>query len=124
ALPTIQYLASEGAKVILACHLGRPKGEVVDALRLDPIAENLSDRLGQKVQKTGEVIGEEVMETASSLQKGDIMLIENVRFHPGEKKNDPELSKSFADLADLFVNDAFGAAHRAHASTTGVASYI
>jgi phosphoglycerate kinase len=124
ALPTIQYLVEQGAKVILASHLGRPKGEIDPALRLDPIAERLSDLLGRTVLKTDEVVGKEVNEAASRLGGGDVLLIENVRFLPREKNNDPELSKALADLADVYVNDAFGAAHRAHASTAGVAQYI
>ncbi|MBN8235417.1 phosphoglycerate kinase [Halobacillus kuroshimensis] len=124
ALPTIQHLTGNGAKVILASHLGRPKGEAVQELRLDPVADRLSDLLGQTVIKTDEVFGDEVNQAISELNNGDVLLIENVRFHPGEEKNDAELAKAFADMADLFVNDAFGAAHRAHASTAGVAEHI
>ncbi|MCP8617651.1 phosphoglycerate kinase [Salirhabdus salicampi] len=124
ALPTIQHLVNEGAKVILASHLGRPKGTVVDELRLDPVAKQLSELLDQTVTKTDEVVGSEVNEAVSQLNDGDVLLIENVRFHPGEKENSPELAQQFAELADLYVNDAFGAAHRAHASTAGVASYL
>ncbi|HET7522058.1 MAG TPA: phosphoglycerate kinase [Bacillales bacterium] len=124
ALPTIQYLAAEGAKVILASHLGRPKGKAVDELRLDPVARRLSDLLAKTVVKTDEVIGDEVTKAAGELKDGDVLLLENVRFDPGEEKNDPVLSKAFADLADVYINDAFGAAHRAHASTTGIAQYI
>lgn len=124
ALPTIQYLAAEGCKVILASHLGRPKGKPNEDLRLDPVARRLSELLGKTVAKTDEVIGTEVNEAASDLEDGDIMLLENVRFHPGEESNDPTLSKAFAELAEVYVNDAFGAAHRAHASTTGVAEYL
>ncbi|SFD95826.1 phosphoglycerate kinase [Lentibacillus persicus] len=124
ALPTIEYLKENGATVILASHLGRPKGEAVDELRLDPVAERLSELLGQEVVKTDAVYGKEVNEALSQVSDGDILLIENVRFEPGEEKNDPELSQAFADMADLYVNDAFGAAHRAHASTTGVAEKL
>ncbi|MBN9655967.1 phosphoglycerate kinase [Halobacillus sp. GSS1] len=124
ALPTIKHLTGNGAKVILASHLGRPKGEVVEDLRLDPVANRLSDVLGQTVTKTDEVHGAEVNKAISEMENGDVLLIENVRFHPGEEKNDAELAKAFADMADLYVNDAFGAAHRAHASTAGVAEYI
>ncbi len=124
ALPTIQYLSEQGAKVILASHLGRPDGEAKDELRLGPVAQRLSDLLGKEVTKTDEVIGDEVHRAVEGLKDGDVLLLENVRFHPGEKKNDSELSKAFADLADLFVNDAFGAAHRAHASTAGIAEYL
>jgi phosphoglycerate kinase len=124
ALPTIQYLTEQGAKVILASHLGRPKGEAVEELRLDPVAKRLSDLLGQVVTKTDEAYGEEVNTAVAELNDGDVLLLENVRFYPGEEKNDPELSKEFAALADVYVNDAFGAAHRAHASTAGIAEHI
>ncbi|WP_226580438.1 phosphoglycerate kinase [Halobacillus litoralis] len=124
ALPTIKHLTGNGAKVILASHLGRPKGEVVQELRLDPVADRLSDLLGQTVTKTDEVYGSEVNKAISEMNNGDVLLIENVRFNPGEEKNDAELAKAFADMADLYVNDAFGAAHRAHASTAGVAEHI
>ncbi|UOR11734.1 phosphoglycerate kinase [Halobacillus amylolyticus] len=124
ALPTIQHLTSNGAKVVLSSHLGRPKGQVVEELRLDPVAKRLSELIGQTITKTDGVVGEEVNTALSETQGGDILLIENVRFHPGEEKNDPELAKAFANMADLYVNDAFGAAHRAHASTAGVAEHI
>ncbi|WP_431804276.1 phosphoglycerate kinase [Halobacillus andaensis] len=124
ALPTIQHLTGNGAKVILASHLGRPKGEAVEELRLDPVAKRLSDLVGKTVTKTDEVYGDEVNTAISEMENGDILLVENVRFHPGEEKNDPELAKAFAQMADLYVNDAFGAAHRAHSSTAGVAEHI
>lgn len=124
AVPTIQYLIDHGAKVILASHLGRPKGEVKDDLRLDPVANRLSELLGRPVAKTNEVIGPEVEAAARALKPGDVLLLENVRFLPGEEKNDPELAKAFAALADVYVNDAFGAAHRAHASTEGIAHHL
>ncbi|MEK3887892.1 phosphoglycerate kinase [Bacillus sp. FSL K6-3431] len=124
ALPTIQYLAEQGAIVILASHLGRPKGEVKEELRLTPVAQRLSELLGNDVAKADEAYGDNVKKQISELKMGDVILLENVRFYPGEEKNDPELAKAFADLADLYVNDAFGAAHRAHASTEGIAKYI
>ncbi|MGM8215267.1 phosphoglycerate kinase [Bacillaceae bacterium W0354] len=124
ALPTINYLINEGAIVILASHLGRPKGKVVEELHLDPIAQHLSNLLEQRVFKTDDVYSEEVVQTVNELSEGDVLLLENVRFHPGEEKNDPELAKQFASLADIFVNDAFGTAHRAHASTEGVAHHL
>ncbi|WP_394810760.1 phosphoglycerate kinase [Alkalibacillus aidingensis] len=124
ALPTIMYLIQNGAKVILASHLGRPDGEVVDELRLDPIAQHLSNYLEQPVFKTDDVYSEEVVKAVGELEDGDVLLLENVRFHPGEKKNDGELAQQFASLADLYVNDAFGAAHRAHASTEGIAHHL
>ncbi len=123
-LPTIQYLIDNGAKVILASHLGRPKGQVVEEMRLTPAANRLSELLGKPVAKADEAIGEAVKAQVNALGNGDVLVLENVRFYPGEEKNDPELAKQFAELADLFVNDAFGAAHRAHASTAGIAQYI
>lgn len=124
AVPTIQLLAGKGAKVILASHLGRPKGEVVEELRLDAVAKRLSDILGKEVKKTDAVYGDEPKKAIDSLDEGGILLLENVRFEVGEEKNDGGLAKQFAELADLFVNDAFGAAHRAHASTAGIAEHI
>jgi phosphoglycerate kinase len=124
ALPTIRHLTERGAKVILASHLGRPKGQVKEELRLTPVAGRLSELLGKPVDKADEVIGPSVTERVARLEEGQILLLENVRFHPGEEKNDPDLAKAFADLADLYVNDAFGAAHRAHASTEGIARHL
>ncbi|WP_276356048.1 phosphoglycerate kinase [Cohnella caldifontis] len=123
-LPTIRYLIEKGAKVILASHLGRPKGEVVEEMRLTPVAARLSELLGKPVVKADEAIGDGVKAKVAALAGGDVLLLENVRFYPGEEKNDPELAKAFAELADLYVNDAFGAAHRAHASTEGIAHYL
>lgn len=124
ALPTITYLIENGAKVILATHLGRPKGEVVEDLRLDPVAKRLSELLEKKVMKTNTVIGEEVDQAIAAMQAGDVLLLENVRFEIGEEKNDPDLVKAFATMADLYINDAFGTSHRAHASTAGVADHL
>jgi len=124
ALPTIEYLISHGAKVILASHLGRPKGQVVPELRMDPVAHRLSELLGKKVVKLNDCVGPEVVAYVSGMSPGSVVLLENVRFYPGEEKNDPGLAKAMADLADIFVNDAFGTAHRAHASTAGIAAYI
>jgi phosphoglycerate kinase len=124
ALPTISYLTEQGAKVILASHLGRPKGQVVEELRLAPVAKRLSELSGKDVQKAEEAYGESVQSIIDNMGNGEILLLENVRFYPGEEKNDPELAKSFAALADVYVNDAFGAAHRAHASTEGIAHHL
>lgn len=124
ALPTIQYIMDQGAKVILASHLGRPKSKVVEELRLDLVKDRLAELLGKEVVKTNEAIGDEVKAAITRMAFGDVLLLENVRFYPGEEKNDPELAKAFAELADVYVNDAFGAAHRAHASTEGIAHYL
>ena len=124
SLPTIKYLIEKGAKVILCSHLGRPKGEFNPEFSMAPVAECLSKYLGQEVKLAKDVVGDSAHELASSLKDGEVMLLENVRFEPGETKNDPELSKKFASLADVYVNDAFGSAHRAHSSTAGVADYL
>ncbi len=124
SLPTIKYLLDGGAKVILCSHLGRPKGEFVPEFSLKPVAVRLAELLGVKVSMAEDVVGESAQKLAAEVKEGEIVLLENVRYEKGETKNDPELSKKFADLADLFVNDAFGSAHRAHSSTTGVADYI
>ena len=124
ALFTIKYLTSHQAKVVLMSHLGRPKGKVVEKLRLDPVAKRLSELLKQEVKKLNDCIGEEVEKIVSSMQKGEVVLLENLRFHPEEEKNDYEFSKKLSNLADIFVNDAFGTAHRAHASTFGVARIL
>ena len=123
ALPTINYLKDEGAKVILMAHFGRPGGEVKEDLRLDPVANALANQLNDTVIKTDDTVGEEAQEAVSKLKKGDVLLLENTRFNAGEKSNDEEFSKQLAELCDVYVNDAFGAAHRAHASTAGVAQY-
>lgn len=124
ALPTINYLVEQGAKVILASHFGRPKGKVVEEMRLTPVAKRLGELLGKDVRKADEAYGDEVKKEIEAMNEGDVLLLENVRFYPGEEKNDPELAKAFAELADVYVNDAFGAAHRAHASTEGVAHHL
>ncbi|NMB13147.1 MAG: phosphoglycerate kinase [Firmicutes bacterium] len=124
ALPTIQYLVDQGARVILASHLGRPKDQPEDRYRMDPVAQRLADLLDQEVTKADDCIGAEVEEAVAALKDGEVLLLENVRFYPGEKKNDPDFAKALAALAEIYVNDAFGAAHRAHASTAGVADYL
>jgi phosphoglycerate kinase len=123
ALPTIKDLVQKGAKVILASHFGRPKG-VDEKLRLTPVAKRLSELLGQEVIKTNDCIGEEVAAKVAALQNGQVLLLENVRFYKEEEQNDPEFAKKLASNADLYVNDAFGTAHRAHASTEGVTHYL
>ncbi len=124
SLPTIKYLIDNGAKVILCSHLGRPKGEVVPEFSLAPVAVRLGELLSKEVKMAKDVVGESAQALAAELQDGEVLLLENVRYEKGETKNDPELSKKFAALADLYVNDAFGSAHRAHSSTTGVADYL
>ncbi|MCQ6286603.1 phosphoglycerate kinase [Bacillus cereus] len=124
ALPTIQYLVEQGTKVILASHLGRPKGQAVEELRLTPVAARLGELLGKDVKKADEAFGPVAQEMVAAMNEGDVLVLENVRFYAGEEKNDAELAKEFAALADIFVNDAFGAAHRAHASTAGIADYL
>ncbi|MEJ6484135.1 phosphoglycerate kinase [Nostoc punctiforme UO1] len=123
ALPTIQDLTQKGAKVILASHFGRPKG-VDDKLRLTPVAKRLSELLGKEVIKTDDSIGDEVAAKVAALQNGQVLLLENVRFYKEEEKNDPEFAKKLAANADFYVNDAFGTAHRAHASTEGVTKFL
>ena len=123
ALPTIQHLTGKGARVILTSHLGRPKG-VTEGLRLDPVAKRLAELLGQPVAKADDVVGDDAKAKAAALGDGQVLLIENVRFHKEEEKNEPEFAKQLAALADLYVNDAFGTAHRAHASTEGVAHLL
>ncbi|MDN5316907.1 MAG: hypothetical protein PWR08_1031, partial [Thermoanaerobacterium sp.] len=124
ALPTIKYLIDNNAKVILVSHLGRPKGKVNPEYSLKPVAKRLSELLNKPVIMADDVIGEDAKAKANSLKDGEVLLLENVRFHAEEEKNDPDFSKELASLADIYVNDAFGTAHRAHASTTGVASYL
>ena len=124
ALPTIRYLMEREARVILCSHLGRPKGKVKDDLRLDPVAGKLSELLGKSVRKVDDCVGSEVEAAVQAMQPGEVSLLENLRFHPEEEANDPDFSRSLASLADLYVNDAFGTAHRAHASTSGVTEYL
>ena len=124
ALPTIKYLLENNCKVILCSHLGRPKGEVKPEFSLNIVAEELSKLLGKEVKLAGDVVGESAMKLTSEMNNGDVVLLENVRYEAGEEKNDPELSKKFASMAEVYVNDAFGTAHRAHSSTTGVADYL
>src|SRR5688572_9579967 len=120
SLPTIVRLLERGATVILASHLGRPKGKVNDALRMKPVADRLSQLLGRPVRMTGDALGPGVQVAVDKLRPGDLLVLENLRFHAAEEANDPEFAKALAGLADLYVNDAFGAAHRAHASTQGI----
>ena len=124
ALPTIKYLLDNNAKVILCSHLGRPKGEFLPEFSLAPVAARLSELLGKEVKMAKDVVGEDAKALAAALENGDVMLLENVRYHKEETKNAPEFSKELASLADLYVNDAFGTALRAHCSTTGVADYL
>ena len=124
AMPTIRYLVDHKAKVILCSHMGKPKGEYKPELSLKVVADRISELLGQSVIMAKDVAGEDAKAKAAALQDGQVMLLENTRFEKGETKNDPELSKALASMADLFVNDAFGTAHRAHSSTAGVADYL
>ena len=124
ALPTIKYLLENDCKVILCSHLGRPKGEVKPEFSMNIVADELSRLLGKEVKLAKDVVGPDAKALAANLQSGEVMLLENVRFEPGEEKNDEELSKAFASLAEVYVNDAFGTAHRAHSSTIGVAKYL
>lgn len=124
ALPTIQYLVENKAKVILASHLGRPKGGPAPEFSLKPVAADLAKKLNLPVTFLNDCVGEEVERAVANMNDGQVILLENVRFHKGEEKNDPELSKQMARLADVFVNDAFGTAHRAHSSTAGIAEFV
>ncbi len=124
ALPTIKLLRDAGARVILVSHLGRPGGKVDESLSMEPVAEHLGGLLGHKVALANDVAGPSALETVESMGDGEVALLENSRFEPGETKNDPELAERLAALADIYVNDAFGAAHRAHATTAGVAGHL
>jgi phosphoglycerate kinase len=124
SLPTLVYLLEHGAAVILASHLGRPKGKVNDALRLKPVADRLSTLLGRPVRMTGDALGPGVQVAIDKLRPGDLLLLENLRFHSEEEANDPGFAKALADMADLYVDDAFGSAHRAHASTEGITHFL
>jgi phosphoglycerate kinase len=124
ALPTLNNLLEHGAALILYSHLGRPKGKVVPELRMDPVATRLAELLGRPVRKLDDCVGPEVEAAARDLQSGDVILLENTRFHPEERANDPDFAKQLATLAEIFVSDAFGSAHRAHASTEGVTHYL
>lgn len=124
ALDTIKYLMDKNAKVILCSHLGRPKGEYKKEFSLEPVAKELSRLLGKEVKLAGDIVGDSAKSLVANMKEGDIVLLENVRFDPREEKNDEEFSKELASLAEVFVNDAFGTAHRAHSSTTGVASFL
>ncbi len=124
AIPTIKYLINNSAKVILAAHFGRPKGKVNEKMRLTPVAARLGDILEKKVTLTENCIGEEALEKSNNLNNGDVLLLENVRFYEEEEKNDLDFAKKLASHADMYVNDAFGAAHRAHASTQGVTKFL
>src|SRR5256712_12164654 len=124
SLPTIQYLLDNGAAVILMSHLGRPKGEVNKKYSLAPVAQRLSELLGRPVQMAPDCVGPQVEAQAKALQTGQVLLLENLRFHKEEEKNDPEFAKQLASLGEVYVNDAFGSAHRAHASTEGVTHYL
>ncbi len=124
ALPTIQYLVKHGAKVVLCSHMGRPKGEFDMKYSLAPVAKRLSELLGQEVKMAKDVIGDDAKALAKTLKNGEVMLLENLRFHKEEEKNDPDFAKALASFGDIYVNDAFGTAHRAHASTEGVTHYL
>ena len=124
AIPTIEYLMKNGAAVILASHLGRPKGGPDAQFSLKPVAEHLATLLGKPVAFVDDCVGPKAEAAAAGLKAGEVLVLENTRFYPGEEKNDQDLAKGMAKLADLFVNDAFGTAHRAHASTEGVARYL
>lgn len=124
AVPTIEYAIKQGAKVILMSHLGRPDGRVVDKMRLDPVAKELSSLLGKQIKKLNDCVGSDIKAEVDKMKDGDVLLLENLRFHAEEEKNNPDFAKQLASLGDIYVNDAFGTAHRAHASTEGVTKYL
>ena len=124
ALETLKYIIGAGGKLIIMSHLGRPKGERLSELSLKPVAKRLSELLDKPVKMLNDCIGDEVKTAVSGMREGDILFLENLRFYKGETKNDPEFAKKLADLGDVFVNDAFGTSHRAHASTEGVTHYL
>jgi len=124
AVPTLKYLADNGAKVVLGSHLGRPKNGPEDKFRLTPVVPRLSELLGKQVMKANDCIGAEVEEKVKGMANGDVLLLENVRFYKEEEKNEAEFAKKLASVADIYVNDAFGTAHRAHASTEGVTKFL
>ncbi|MFC1833900.1 phosphoglycerate kinase [Thermodesulfobacteriota bacterium] len=124
AVPTIEFATKAGAKVILASHLGRPKGERKPGMSLEPVAARLGEILGKEPVFVDDCVGEKVLSAAKAMERGDVLLLENLRFHGGETKNDPAFAKRLAEVADVYVNDAFGTAHRAHASTVGITEYV
>ncbi|HXW50682.1 MAG TPA: phosphoglycerate kinase [Candidatus Acidoferrales bacterium] len=124
AVPTLRSLAERGAKVIVMSHLGRPDGKVVESLRMAPVARALSSALGREVQTATDSVGEPARAAIAKMANGDVLLLENLRFHPGEEANDPAFARSLAELGDIYINDAFGTAHRAHASTVGITQYL
>ncbi|MDP3791477.1 MAG: phosphoglycerate kinase [Candidatus Omnitrophota bacterium] len=123
-LPTIKYALEKGAKVVLMSHLGRPEGSVVDSMRLTPVAKRLEELFGKRIVKTDDCIGDAAKKAVGAMKTGDVVLLENLRFHAEEEKDDPAFAKELASMGDIFVNDAFGTAHRAHASTEGVTKYL
>jgi phosphoglycerate kinase len=123
-VPTIDYLVDRGAKVVVASHMGRPRGKVISSLSLKPVADRLEELLGRSVKFVGNTVGREVKKSVKALKNGEILVLENLRFHIGERNNDPKFSKELASLADIYVNDAFGTSHRAHASTFGMAGHF